>query len=181
MGPQAQALQQGALSAGQVCKTNTHLICRLANPPLHSYLRHLAFGITKCCVFQLPVRGVWWPGLQGSLHWSRHSGQLGLCAASGENMSSFKMCVLEIKPTFIYILMHVKPIHLCSSTAYLQSWGAVLPDLPLPSSDRPHHQVWTHLLLAVHAALPLYWWQELVQVPHLLWGSKHRWPEEVSQ
>ena len=77
--------------------------------------------------------------------------------------------------------MQVLTIGLCPSAAHLQSRGAVVPDLPVPSSGSPHHPVWTHLLLAVHAALLVPQRQELVQVSHLLRGRPHRRPEEVKR
>lgn len=72
-------------------------------------------------------------------------------------------------------------VGLCASPAYLQSWGAVVPHLPVPPCGSAHHPLRTHLLLAVHAALPVSEWQELVQVSHLLRGRPHGRPEEVKQ
>lgn len=54
-----------------------------------------------------------------------------------------------------------------------------MPHLPVPPSGGAHHPLRTHLLLAVHAALPVSERQELVQVSHLLRGRPHGRPEEV--
>lgn len=54
-----------------------------------------------------------------------------------------------------------------------------MPHLPVPPRGSAHHPLRTHLLLAVHAALPVAKRQELVQVSHLLRGRSHGRPEEV--
>lgn len=64
-------------------------------------------------------------------------------------------CEKEIKPSINLRIDACNDKTLCVSAAHLQPRGAVLPNLPLPSFVSPHHPVWTHLLLAVHAALPV--------------------------
>lgn len=54
-----------------------------------------------------------------------------------------------------------------------------MPHLPVPAAGRTHHPLRTHLLPAVHAALPVPQRPQLVQVPHLLRGRSRRRPEEV--
>lgn len=70
-------------------------------------------------------------------------------------------------------------VGLSTLSAHLQSRGAVVPHLPVPPCGGAHHPLRTHLLLAVHAALPVSERQELVQVSHLLRGRAHGRPEEV--
>lgn len=54
-----------------------------------------------------------------------------------------------------------------------------MSNLPVSSAGRTHHPLRTHLLLAVHAALPVSERPQLVQVSHLLRGRSRRRPEEV--
>lgn len=70
---------------------------------------------------------------------------------------------------------------LCVPAAHQQPWGAIVPHLPVPTLGSAHHSLRSHLLLAVHAALPESEWQELVQVSHLLRGRPHGRPEEVDR
>lgn len=65
-------------------------------------------------------------------------------------------------------------------SANLQPRGAVLPDLSVPSCGSSHHSLWPHLLLALHAALPVSERENLVQVSHLLRGRAQRRPQEVA-
>lgn len=54
-----------------------------------------------------------------------------------------------------------------------------MSDLPVPTGGSPHDSLWPHLLLALHAALPVSERENLVQVSNLLRGRAQRRPQEV--
>ncbi len=61
-------------------------------------------------VHQLPVCGNWWSGLSSPLHWSRHFGGLGLCAASGQ---------LRLHTSLYILLVPFLQISMCSCCFFL--------------------------------------------------------------
>lgn len=156
MGPQAQALQQGAVSAGQVSGRcgcggpggtepnmcgGQRVLCRFSCQFIVSddqdYKVHLAD----------PDRLVNWDYVQ-------------------QVVSVISVKVQKKKKS------HSAPptdrLHPVSTAAHLQPRGPVLPHLPLPAVDGPHHPLRAHFLLAVYAALHFPERQELVQVSDLL-------------
>lgn len=66
-----------------------------------------------------------------------------------------------------------------ADAAHLQPRGTVMSYLSVPSGGGSHHSLWPHLLLAVHAALPVSEREDLVQVSDLLRGRAQRGPQEV--
>lgn len=112
----------------------------------------------------LLIQTLWWTGTVCSKWWG---------------ISFICSFWFRMHTVFVFIMMKQPITSLSFNPAHLQSWGTVVSDLPVSPCGGPHDALWPHLLLAVYAALPLSEWEELVQVPHLLWGRAQHWPQEV--